>query len=516
MLKLLLVDDEYLELNMLTENVDWNTLGFTIIGQAKNGQDALNKIAQELPDVIITDIKMPVMDGVLLAKRLHQEYPQIKVVFLSGYNQYEYMRSAMEVQALDYLLKPLDLDEIPLLMEKVKQRCEEDMKRREKERASAIHKVCSAVLTGQTPENTDDFARQCCLCLKPSASFTDTFYICIAVLGEYSYWKDNAETGQQIISRCRSHILQFANDYNAEALPIQEHIYLLLSAAPILPVSRDWTDADRGLWSIICCKKEAVKAADIPKSYAHLDRLRHWWVTHCPSKPVIYEEEMERKAGQLLPLHRLPALDTYLLLQYLKDGNVEQTNAWVIEYYEHISEEGVNILTVNLFDFLYESLITPSKRLHESMDSKARLYVKLFKIESTEVLIGEVCHYLRKLMEQLKHLKSDPAAMIISHVREFIDKNFSEPLTIEILAEKFYFSANYLRSMFKRHTGITVLEYITEVRLQNAEALVRTTALTVSRICVEVGYSNPSYFCLLFSKKYGVTPNEYRNRTRQL
>lgn len=513
MLKLLLVDDEYLELNMLAENIDWNALGFTVIAQAKNGQDALHKIAHELPDVIITDIKMPIMDGVVLAKMLYQEYPQIKVVFLSGYNQYEYMRSAMEVQALDYLLKPLDLDEIPPLMEKVKQRCGEELRKRDKERASAIHKVCHTTLLGQRPENKEEFARQCCLCLKTSF-FIDTFYLAVGVLGEYSYWKDNEKEGRQIISNCRSYILQFAQDYKAEALPIEEYAYLLLSTSPILPPSRDWTEDDRGLWSILCCKKEAVKASDIPETYARLDRLRHWWVTHFPTKPVLYEDEMEQKAGQALPLQRLTSLDTYLLLQYLKEGDTEQTNLWVYEYYEQIHEEGANILTVNLFDFLYESLITPSKYLSETMDPKAVIYVKLFKIESKAVLMGEVCHYLTQLIEQLKNLKSDPAGMIINHLREFIDKNYAEPLSIDILAEKFHFSPNYLRSMFKKHTGITVLEYITEVRLRSAEILVRTTSLTVSRISAETGYSNPSYFCLLFSKKYGLTPNEYRNRTR--
>lgn len=513
MLKLLLVDDEYLELNMLAENIDWQALGFTLVALAKNGQDAWEKVSQYLPDVVITDIKMPIIDGVMLAQKLYKNYPHIKVIFLSGYNQYEYMRSAMEVQALDYLLKPLDLDEIPPLMEKVKARCLEELKMAEKERVSAVQKIRTAVLLGIKPENEEEFIKQCCICSNSSSLSNDTFYMAAAVLSEYFYWKDNEE-GQQIIARGRQHILRFAEEYHATAISIQEHTYLLLSSSPILPSSRDWEAADRGLWAIICCKKESVNAKNIPEAYAHLDRLRRWWITNCPTKPIIYEEEMEQKAGQVFPLQRLPELDTYLLLQHLRDGNEVRTNAWVLEYYERAKEESSNILTVNLFDFLYGSLIIPNKRLCQKMTSKAELYVKLFKIESTDVLVGEVCHYLKQLIEELNQSKSDPAEMIINHVREFIETNYAQSLSIDTLAEKFYFSGNYLRSIFKKYTGTTVLEYITEVRLKKAEFLIRTTPMTVTNISTEIGYSNPSYFCLLFAKKYGLTPNEYRNQAR--
>jgi two-component system, response regulator YesN len=126
MYNIVLVDDERLELDTLENYVPWEEMGFKVIGTAKNGKEALSKMGELLPDIVITDVKMPIMDGVEFADIIRGRLPQLKIIFLSGYDDFSYVKSALQMEASGYLLMPLDMDELRKLMEKVKAKCMED------------------------------------------------------------------------------------------------------------------------------------------------------------------------------------------------------------------------------------------------------------------------------------------------------------------------------------------------------------------------------------------------------
>lgn len=135
MYRILLVDDEWLELDTLEKYIPWEEMGFQVAGTAENGKEALQLLERlegsenegendrKLPDVVLTDVKMPVMDGLAFSKILHDRYPDIQIVFLSGYNDFEYVRSALAVEACGYILKPLNTEELKGTMEKVREKC---------------------------------------------------------------------------------------------------------------------------------------------------------------------------------------------------------------------------------------------------------------------------------------------------------------------------------------------------------------------------------------------------------
>ena len=130
MYRILLVDDEWLELDTLKNYIPWTDMGFQVAGTAENGKAALRLLEEldlqlgdgtdgrHLPDVVLTDVKMPVMDGLVFSRTVHERYPDMQIVFLSGYNDFEYVRSALSVEACGYILKPLDLEELKKTMEK--------------------------------------------------------------------------------------------------------------------------------------------------------------------------------------------------------------------------------------------------------------------------------------------------------------------------------------------------------------------------------------------------------------
>lgn len=509
MYKLLLVDDEYLELELLEKHVDWAGMGFQVAGTAKNGQEALHRVEALAPDVVITDIKMPVMDGIAFARRLHEQRPNIKIIFLSGYNQFSYLRAAFAVDALDYLMKPIDLDEIGPLMQKVREKCEKDTRDGQRDRQVAASALRRAILIGATPG--EEAASLDGLC-ETLLGETGEVFAALAAIGEYALWQEDSNQGKALIDRNRQYILEQAAEYHAVPVPVEKHTYLYLSKAPILPQPRPWQDSDRGIWAMLCCRREPVPPQELPAVYAQLETRRCWWVAHYPSCPYLYEEEitacMARESSSGSP----QKVDYKPLLELLQARNYEETDRWLHNFFTGEADRGNRARVVALFDGLYAELIEPSRTLHAVMEGKASLYTRLFKVESASVMEKLAREFLHGLMDALADLQGDPAQMVVKRIQAYIRQNYAQPLTIDSLVEQFYFSPNYLRTTFKKYANCTVLEYITEVRMQEAARLLADPKLRVSQISEAVGYSNPSYFCLLFAKKYGMTPNQYRNK----
>lgn len=509
MYKLLLVDDEYLELELLEQHVDWAGMGFRVVGTAKNGQEALRRVEELAPDVVITDIKMPVMDGIAFARQLHEQRPSIKIIFLSGYNQFSYLRAAFAVDALDYLLKPIDLDEIAPLMQKVREKCEKDTRDGQRDRQVAASALRRAILIGAAPGEEAASLDSLCETLLGEAG---ELFAALAAIGEYALWQEDSTQGKELIDRNRQYILKQAEEYHAVPVPVEKHTYLYLSKTPILPQPRPWQDSDRGIWAMLCCRRDPVQPQELPAVYAQLETRRCWWVAHYPSCPYLYEDEivayMEREASANIP----QKVEYKPLLELLQARNYEETDRWLHSFFTGEADHGSRARVVALFDGLYAELIEPSKTLRAVTEGKAALYTRLFKVESASVLEKLAREFLHELMDALAELQGDPAQLVVKRIQAYIRQNYAQSLTIDSLVEQFYFSPNYLRTTFKKYTNCTVLEYITEVRMQEAARLLEDPKLRVSQISEAVGYSNPSYFCLLFAKKYGMTPNQYRNK----
>jgi two-component system response regulator YesN len=135
-------------------------------------------------------------------------------------------------------------------------------------------------------------------------------------------------------------------------------------------------------------------------------------------------------------------------------------------------------------------------------------------IESVSVLEISATDYILQLIAKINRLQCGPSQMVVDQMKKFITENIAENLTIESFVEEFNFSPSYLRAVFKKFTGMTVLEFTTDVRLNKAVSMLQATSFQVNQISLRVGYKNPSYFCSKFYEKYGITPIQYRNRFR--
>lgn len=505
--KLLLVDDEYLELELLRDNVDWPALGFEICGTAKNGKEAAEIFADLHPDAVITDIKMPVMDGVELSHLLYSEYPLTSIVFLSGYNQFEYLKNALRVDAVDYLVKPLDLSEVPSVMSKVYQKCMEKRRVTAEGRLTAEHQL-GDLLRADKPDITLFEAELTKLFGAPAAGEA-TYYIKMICTDEYEYLSECGEPGMRCIQDIGEAALAIAQKCPAIISELEDGRFVLISPKPLPnPAASDTSSK----WMTVVSAANPFSLGQIPGAYKQLaDKY---------SKALAFAG-----SGQVLSLpecnipcpakHFTKRPEFNSLIGYIQKGDREKADNWVCEYYDYavqLDSDACHRYTVELIDVLYSGFLLPSSSLSQQFSSKTAMLKRLLKLRSPAVLKAVTGQFVQDVADGAARLNCDPTKQIISSVCDYIHQHYGEQLTIDSVAHHFNFSANYLSAVFKKTVGKTVLEYITDTRLQNAMSLLQETSLRIVQISQKIGYGNPSYFCSLFSKKYGVTPNQFRSR----
>ena len=128
--KIMLVDDEEEVRTSIIRKIDWQDAGFEVIGDAENGKEALEKIEQNEPDVVLTDIRMPYMDGLEMAENIRQRYPSIKIVIFSGFDEFEYAKKAIKLNVIEYILKPVNVEELTAILKKIKKNLDEEIEQK--------------------------------------------------------------------------------------------------------------------------------------------------------------------------------------------------------------------------------------------------------------------------------------------------------------------------------------------------------------------------------------------------
>ncbi|WP_377720092.1 response regulator [Paenibacillus xanthanilyticus] len=377
MLRMLIVEDERWEREGLAAFWNWGEFGIGEVDTAVDGIDGLEKALSRPPDLVMTDIRMPGMDGLEMAKQLRERLPDVRIIVLTGYDDFGFARQAIRFGASDYVLKPIEEDELRKTVEKVAAECRQLAEGRQREPVRAVQWAKFYGLIGAIGVEAEEEAKRA---FAPKAA-------------------DFARACQELARDIRLQAAAFRLD---------------------------------------------VIDARIGELFA---RFRE-----------------EPGAGQELTVTIVNALLTELLLL---SGEHELPDA-----------------------------VRPQRLLG---------YASLIEIE--QAVRDYMAQWLRRMEE--KRLNKDD--FVIRKVSELVEAQYgSTALSVTMLAEAAFLSANHLGVVFKKATGKTVHEYIAEVRMAKAEEQLRLSKRKVAQIAAEVGIPNTSYFCSLFKQAYGMTPGEYQ------
>ncbi|WP_274652011.1 response regulator [Paenibacillus humicola] len=517
MYSILLADDESMELETLTDYVPWETMGIKVAGAAKNGREALDLTRRLDPDIILTDVRMPIMDGLEFAKRAKQLSKRVKIVFLSGHDEFQYIKAALSVEASGYLLKPLDLDELTQLMEKVKAKCEE-AKLAERSQEVVREKLLRRLLIEESAARRTELAAK--LKLLAGAGLPARGPYRAAFLSVSRSTRDSVRDAAMPAPLERS---------------IADAVHGRLRALGYGGMLIDWESGtfaglypDSGGGREIWLQLQKLIADDFPVS-----------LTIGVSRPGdgtadAYGLFREAKAsaghafyyghGSLLPAEELPppqqgeiGIEAHFTalcrtIGHLRADEMEaEIAAFTAQLRElHVHPNLARSAAVRLITAVEHHFQAAFKELQAgSFGSEREIMNRCGTLDE----IGEhLSHVCRSLIISLSEKDKDRHLHIARHIQDIIDRKYRDPLTIEDIAKEIYLSPNYIRTIFKEKTGRTILEAVTEKRMERASGLLADKSLKIHDISALVGYENASYFCSVFQKYTGLTPNQFRKQ----
>ncbi|MUG65108.1 response regulator [Paenibacillus campinasensis] len=510
MYSIFLVDDEELELEMIRDFIRWEEMGIYVAGTALNGRDAMEKIEVIQPDIVLTDVQMPIMDGLELAKQVSEQFDWIQFVFLTGHDEFDYVKSALNVGAVGYLLKPLDLSEIVSVIDKVKRRCEEV---RMKNRSVRVTK--SNILREMIYEQQEDRLANLAESYRTLTRRREPGMYSMTLLHIH---RESASQAGVSLDDGSARLQAFLENWLAakklevDFVPTREG-ELALWLEGMFHVSRfTWDDLlaeledTLGFTVTAAVNEEERELGRIQELYRET-RLMLQEMFYLGAGRVIYAKDVKRQDGH----SPVPPFEEEAFAEAVHELNSEQAEQLIREY--NLRLAALRIAKQDVCDWAIGVIERLLVQIHEPMTEahkRAELYQSMYQCETMADIEDKVIQAVAHAVETLKHRFMDKNARLVHQIRTAIDQHFHEPITINSLSDQVYLSPNYLRSIFKEKTGMTIHDYLTRIRLNKAKELLADDTLKVQDIAQRVGYESTSYFISLFLKNQGVTPNEYR------
>lgn len=517
-LKLLIVEDEDLTRECLISYIPWKDLGINEIKEAKNGEKALEVINNFTPDILLTDIRMPKIDGIELSKRIKILLPKCKIIFISGYADKEYLLSAIHLNALDYIEKPINIDDITKTMKKVIDICKKEMIKEQmtnkifemfNENLTLIHKlIINELVKPLIDINT----------LEKYGFDLRKRYYSIAVyistknreVGEI--FKDKDQTIENIINKCQLKPFEYFISF------YEDNYILIVANNEITPeVIVNIIKNQLKLFDEDINTTFAIGSTinEIEKSGQEIKNLMNWLKTNMfyYGQNKIYSFVETNSNQKDKDFNNEIAIFEELLKnnQFIEAKKIISQITTTIQNLILPDIDKVKEVFLLLMFKIYEVGREKGLTIQLKEKEKENTWKSIDKI----ITLNHLEQYILDTIDEIFIIFSNRKKLdrkvyqIISYINEhFSDKD----LSIIKMANYFYFSPNYLCNIFKKATGKTINDYITEVRIEKAKTFLKDRSIKLYEVAEMVGFGDANYFSSIFKKKVGVTPSVFKER----
>ena len=542
MLKIFLAEDEVIVRETIKRMIPWEELGFELVGEAADGEMALPLLIRQKPDLLITDIKMPFMDGLTLAKLAKKELPELKIVILSGYDDFNYAKQAISIGVEEYLLKPITKNALIERLSEIRSRYEHEKTQKEyyekfQREMQVYEKNSSRDFFEALVRGSMDMMEVYKKAEKLGVDIVaEAYNILIFTMNSeedfsgqkegYSEWEaESLEMLEEFFSGHPSAMLFRSNIFSYGVL-------LKGQKESIKEITKECVGKIQGILKRKESKREwflavgqpVERLSQIKKSYHTASRAfsqRYLYVEN-----ILYYDEMEmmeHRSGQAdtndnayLKKVDVNALNPAILQKFLSNGIQEETENFVKDYFYAIGQEPMESLVFRNYVILNVrfSVITFLKGL--GCDTEG------MEPENTEEILAEsgkniesAIAYAEKMVSQAITIRDQNSGnknrSILKTAVDFIESHYmEEEISLNTVANVANVSANHFSALFSQNMGQTFIEYLTSLRMNKAKELLRCTGMRSSEIAGEIGYKDAHYFSYLFKKTQGMTPSDYR------
>ncbi len=516
-MRVLLVDDEAIDLEWLRRRVAGSGLPLSYVGTANSGFRALEMMQEQQIDIILSDIRMPIMSGIEFVRKAKEGNPKVHVAFISGHEDFHYAKEALQLGASGYLLKPVDNAELYAMLQSLcdKVRQEQEQNRTMEEALSLVQQelLLRWFQHSLQAETLEQHIREYLTPLLQQGS--------AAVIVEMDDvdWKLAEEQRRPVMTRLSETISQLAESSGAWLLAAEQGArFVLLSASP-----QDKLEEQLG--RLIAKVQEelpvtiTVGVGQLANDMAELQESYHQADAALGAKWLLGKSRLLRNGSSAETQETLPpnleAVVSKMLTAILDYDLVTVDDCLVALFSRNgaiTSKNELYDLIIRITSKLHADLLRHNENLYELLRWESRQPAMLFQYETMDDILSWLRRRFFELSELIYTKRAKQKRRLVEEIGSYIDSNLEHKITLKEVAAHFDFTPNYLGTLFKEETGTLFSDYLTEKRMQRVCQLLADPTLKVYEIAERVGYKNILYFNRQFKQSIGMTPGEYRKK----
>ena len=531
MLKVFLAEDEFIIREGIKNNIDWQAHGYEFCGEASDGELAFPLIQKTRPDILITDIKMPFVDGLALSRLVKKELPETEIIILSGYEEFDYAKEAIQIGVARYLLKPINgetllqeidsVAEIILGKQKEKEIREKYQKEMEENSLRDQMDLFQHLVTGDcSMEELLSVADK--LDLKIMAPWYSIVLLKIqSMKHDYEEYSGSIVVVDERIAKLAEpeHVLVFDR-----ALEGRAFLFKADSEEELLAYQKEYLGDVKEVLSGYANLRyfggigtPVNRLREIPASFedaSHAFAHRYLVAESCilDSSLLMQEVAAEQEDFRISAVNP-EQIDRAKMQEFLRTGDLDEVIYFVDEFFGKLDGGAMKsrifrqYITMDAYFSIADFLkgLGLQKDEIEAPDQDSSI------LQDEKSAMDYIVRIMNKALVLREKRASSRYEDVVSEVIHYIEDNYAqEELSLNLLASHVNFSPNHLSMIFSQQTGQTLIRYLTDYRMNRAKELLRCSSKKSSVISMEVGYKDPHYFSYLFKKTQGMTPTQYR------
>ena len=522
----LLVDDEEEVIQVIMKKINWEGLGFSVIGYANNGVKAFEMVEEFQPDVVMTDVKMPYMDGMELSSRIKEEFPTTKILLFTGFDEFEYAKEAVHLEVEEYILKPVNSQELTNVFTQLKIKLDQEIS--DKRNVETLQKYYmeslpllqanfySTLIEGrireeEIPKFLEDY----------QISLTGPFFCCLVVHTSSSQIPKGMSSLLLFTSVQKQVVEHLGEKWQAKSFSYLGNTVLLVQLRSRNEVSELTDECDRfcryarriiGAVVTIGIGQVCDHVIELDQSYTSAREAVSYRGVYGTSRAINIKEVAPQEISRFDSPKEVELANLFKMIRL---GSEEDVISAVDQYLSHhvfplTSLQHYHISVMELVSEIYRFSANNDIIIEEFSGDMKGLYGKLLDLEP-QALRGWLVDIGLSFREKLISARSRSTKSFVEKAMEYVkNQYFDEELSLDRVCQNLGVSNSYFSTIFKKETGKSFIGYLTDYRMVQASRMLIETNEKSYIIAKKVGYADPNYFSYVFKRRFGVSPMKYR------
>lgn len=523
MYKVAIVDDEVIITRGLSKNIEWQANGFEVVGTAANGEEGMNLVVEKRPHLIITDIRMPFVDGFEFTEQVVKAYPDTKILMLTSYDDFEFAKRALQLKVFDYLLKPVDSGKLLDAAKRAIKELEHESEIKQKVieglpllRQQFLVKLFNGKLTTEEIKSGIDF-----LGLQLVAAH---FVVILLKADDYSYTDYQNRFGKEILKYCIINVSEETLSSMAKGLVFNsnEDEVVIIVFTECNREKAEWqayqiaetirANVEKFLKTTITAGIGFAYEQTSEIAFSYQDarsslEFRHILGTNrvltiadtglSPRKESIVFDGLEKELALKVKLGL--AGEALAILDAMEQSIIES---------QSISLSRTRLIGIEITLLMYKELEEQAKQL----DDFYSIYNKQQQMQTVHEIFVCIRQLVNQLVSIVNHQRDNQVKKLINRAMEYMEQHYDqEGLSLQDVSSVVHISPTYLSIIFKKEKNINFSEFLNQLRMNKAMELLRISDLKSYEVAEKVGFKNAHYFSLCFKKYTGISPSDYKN-----